>query len=113
MKQNKINIQDQEKNFLIDETDDIRRKYKQLTNKNQLLDDKESSNTIRNSYSNANNYTINQSESKSMKPKLGNTIPANVSIAPKYSQNAEKLKAIEDRMMSIEVTILLKSFYFI
>jgi hypothetical protein len=35
MKQNKINIQDQEKNFLIDEADEIRRKYKKLTNKNQ------------------------------------------------------------------------------
>ena len=107
MKQNKINIQDQEKNFLIDETDDIRKKYKQLTNKNQSLDAKESSNTITNSYANtnANNNTINQSESKSMKLKLVNTNPANVSIAPKYSQNAEKLKAIEDRMMSIEVTI--------
>jgi hypothetical protein len=40
-----------------------------------------------------------------MKPKLGSTNPANVSIDPKYSQNAEKLKALEDRMMSIEVTI--------
>jgi len=96
MKQNKINVQYQEKNFLKNDTDDIIKKYNQSTNKSP--NNKETRNAIQNI------NTINHNEFSSINR---NTNPANVSIAPKYSQNAEKLKALEDRMTSIEVNMLL------